>query len=297
MPPIPTLPRQYRQNRHSHRILNHAGDDGILSVGFLPHPTGGGYSGVFPRYGALLLLDGSGIYRDDRGNTTRILPGAFIQRLPDRWHETTVTPDGKWMECYITFGLPLYHALVGLNAIDTTRPVLWPGVRLETVETFYRLLYDLHRAADNDLPLFIPRIIQLAAELTWGQQQAGAHNNAAAGEYDREIERVSRALAENFERDIRLPQLLKGTPVSYERFRKLFKEKTGLSPGEYRIRRRLERAVELLHAGELRIYQIADQLGYPDAYAFSKQFTRFLGKSPRQYRKDTVGSRAGQRPT
>lgn len=274
------------RNLHVRRILNHAGEETGIGMGFLQHTTGGDYRGVFPEYGALLLLRGEGIYRDDRGNELAIKAGAFIQRLPDRWHETTVRQDGQWLECYLTFGNPLYRALTSMRVIDPTRPVLWPGVRPDIVDTISRSIEQLRSAADNDLPLLVPKVIELAAVLTW----EGAKNRRdEEGEYVRAIEQVAVKLSNNFDRTLPLPELLRDVPLSYERFRKLFKEQMGLSPGEYRIRRRLEHAAELLHDSRLRIYQIAHQLGYPDAFSFSKQFTRFTGKSPRQYRREMIG--------
>ena len=73
--------------------------------------------------------------------------------------------------------------------------------------------------------------------------------------------------------------------MSYERFRKVFKERVGMSPGDYRIRRRVELACRLLVQERIPAKQVAYDLGYADEYCFSKQFRKFIGVSPDAFRK------------
>ena len=59
----------------------------------------------------------------------------------------------------------------------------------------------------------------------------------------------------------------------------------GVSPGDYRIRRRIDRAQRLLMDPERQIKDIAAELGYPGPAAFSAQFNRFAGYSPNLFRR------------
>jgi AraC-like DNA-binding protein len=72
--------------------------------------------------------------------------------------------------------------------------------------------------------------------------------------------------------------------MSYSLFRKRFLERAGTSPGDYRIRRRIERAMALLTKEKLLVKEVAAQLGYPDEYAFSAQFKKVAGVSPTIFR-------------
>ena len=58
-----------------------------------------------------------------------------------------------------------------------------------------------------------------------------------------------------------------------------------ISPSQYQNMFRMEKAVELLNQTQLNIEQIADELKYCNAFEFSKQFKKFQGISPSQYRK------------
>jgi AraC-like DNA-binding protein len=64
---------------------------------------------------------------------------------------------------------------------------------------------------------------------------------------------------------------------------KLFKQATGLSPTQYLLRIRMQRA-ELLLATSMTIDQVASSVGYSDALYFSRKFHKWRGQSPSAYR-------------
>lgn len=66
---------------------------------------------------------------------------------------------------------------------------------------------------------------------------------------------------------------------------RLFKEAEGVSISEYITQIRMEKAKELLGKPELKIYEIAVQVGYESVASFSRLFKREVGVSPKEYRK------------
>lgn len=67
-----------------------------------------------------------------------------------------------------------------------------------------------------------------------------------------------------------------------------FKEYTGMSPLEYLIKIRIDKARELLLDSSLSIKEIASVTGYDNALYFSRVFKKLEGSSPRQYRHKKV---------
>ncbi|GAA0382156.1 response regulator [Paenibacillus motobuensis] len=65
----------------------------------------------------------------------------------------------------------------------------------------------------------------------------------------------------------------------------IFKEEVGKSFSEVLITMRMERARELLKDPTLKIYEVADQVGYRYIPYFSKQFRETFGMTPAEYRK------------
>jgi AraC family transcriptional regulator of arabinose operon len=68
----------------------------------------------------------------------------------------------------------------------------------------------------------------------------------------------------------------------------LFKEHTGSTIINWREERRVAKASQLLSQTSLQIQEIAEQIGYEDPLYFSRTFSRLVGCSPRNYRKDHV---------
>ena len=68
-------------------------------------------------------------------------------------------------------------------------------------------------------------------------------------------------------------------------FSTIFKEKTGVSPQQYLMRLRLEKAAELMTIHGESPSVAALSVGYPDIYHFSKIFKSHFGVSPRNFQK------------
>ncbi|WJH37586.1 helix-turn-helix transcriptional regulator [Paenibacillus sp. CC-CFT747] len=69
---------------------------------------------------------------------------------------------------------------------------------------------------------------------------------------------------------------------------KIFKQQTGLSPMNFLLKIRMERA-RLLLEKPLTIEQVASSVGFSDALYFSKQFKKWYGASPSDYRQENQG--------
>ena len=72
--------------------------------------------------------------------------------------------------------------------------------------------------------------------------------------------------------------------LSTSRFLHRFKELTGVSPNQYRISLRMERAKEYLADATLSVTEVANAVGFSDPLYFSRCFRRENGISPQEYR-------------
>ena len=64
-----------------------------------------------------------------------------------------------------------------------------------------------------------------------------------------------------------------------------FKQHTHMTFNEYLLQQRMETAKRLLIETDLRIYQIANEVGYSETDWFYKKFKAYTGKSAKEYRK------------
>lgn len=88
----------------------------------------------------------------------------------------------------------------------------------------------------------------------------------------------------NYMQNISLDDISKNLYISSVYVSKVFKERTGESPINYLINLRLGKARKLLLESNLSVKEIAQLVGYKDAYYFSKLFKKYYGKSPTTFR-------------
>jgi len=264
----------------AYRILGSDRDNGIIGAGFLQGTRKDRKTPIiFTYYGGLLLLRGEGIYRDWDGHEQPLTPGCFAQRLPGKPHVTYEITDGEWAECFIVCGREFYQSLAALGCVDETRPVLHPGLSLPLVTRFRELTEKIAVSVNEDLPQILVSIHHLLIDIHLLDRERRPDSSK------REIaNEACKILGENLAENLHLPEVASRFHLSYERFRKLFRELVGMPPGEYRIRCRINQAQALLSRKDLPVQEVARRLGYPDQFAFSKQFRQIAGLSPRQFR-------------
>jgi AraC-like DNA-binding protein len=79
------------------------------------------------------------------------------------------------------------------------------------------------------------------------------------------------------DRPVRLAELARAVALSAEHFHRLFRQALGTTPLHYALRRRMNRAQQLLSEGRLSVAEVAERCGYYDPFYFSKVFRRYFG--------------------
>jgi AraC family transcriptional regulator len=87
----------------------------------------------------------------------------------------------------------------------------------------------------------------------------------------------------NLGNDLGLAELAANVRMSPYYFCRLFKQSTSLSPHQFVLRERIERAQQLLREHRLPIATIARELGFSDQSHFARVFHGLVGTTPRQY--------------
>lgn len=73
--------------------------------------------------------------------------------------------------------------------------------------------------------------------------------------------------------------------VSDGHLSRMFQKTLGMSFTQYLIKVRMETAAHLLKNENLKIYEVAMKVGYPNAEQFSRMFKKVVGKSPKEFQK------------
>jgi YesN/AraC family two-component response regulator len=95
-------------------------------------------------------------------------------------------------------------------------------------------------------------------------------------------------IAENYCRDVSVPEIASELYVSHMYLSQLFRDVTGTSVINYIVKFRIEKAKEMLEESDRPIYGIAESVGFHDIKHFSKTFKKVVGTSPSAYRKQIM---------
>ena len=98
------------------------------------------------------------------------------------------------------------------------------------------------------------------------------------------ITRAKEYIEENQTEDLSLGQVAKAVNTSTFYFCKMFKKATGLNFTDYVSRVRIEKAKNLLLNPNLRISEIAYEVGFQSLTHFNRVFKKVVGQSPTEYR-------------
>jgi len=93
-------------------------------------------------------------------------------------------------------------------------------------------------------------------------------------------------LNDHYHEPVTRDELVNIADMSCASFCRIFKDTTGLSPMNYLIRLRIEKAAELLAENkEIRIIDVATKTGFENSAYFSRKFKEILGVAPKEYHK------------
>ena len=105
-----------------------------------------------------------------------------------------------------------------------------------------------------------------------------------------QLRRVTAHIENNIEQDLSLATLAQIAHLSASHFKTLFKRSTGFAVHEYVIRRRVDRAKQLLSRSDLAASQVAAEAGFSHQSHMARAMRRVLGVTPRMIARS---SRAG----
>lgn len=92
-------------------------------------------------------------------------------------------------------------------------------------------------------------------------------------------------LSKNYQSDVSIGDLARKMGYTNEYLSKIFKKHTGTTPSKYLIGIRLNKAKYLLvNRPDLEVRQVGEQVGYADAFYFSRLFKERVGMHPSDYR-------------
>lgn len=123
-------------------------------------------------------------------------------------------------------------------------------------------------------------VMELLAALVRSKEQA---DNSESGNLM--SNRARGIISENSHRLLTVEQLAKMLDVSREHLGRKFRQETGVSPYQYILNAKIERAKLQLMSSATPVKLLADELGFSSAAQFNNVFKKMTGATPNAYRR------------
>jgi AraC-like DNA-binding protein/ligand-binding sensor protein len=138
-----------------------------------------------------------------------------------------------------------------------------------------------HEAVVKLLSIFAQHLSMLSNQVVLQQDNAEPPVITRAKEY----------IQEHQTENLRLGHVAKAVNTSTFYFCKMFKKVTGINFTDYLSRVRIEKSKNLLLNPNLRVSEIAFEVGFQSLTHFNRVFKKILGQSPTEYRAQLLGTR------
>ncbi len=115
--------------------------------------------------------------------------------------------------------------------------------------------------------------------------ERGGQPDIAACDIRDKMERVKRFIERNCFKKISLSDAANAVYLSPKYLSRAFKEHTGVGFSDFKLTVKIDKSKELLNKTGYKIDQISDKLDYQNTESFIRQFKKFTGLTPTQYRK------------
>ncbi len=231
-------------------------------------------------YYLVFITKGGGIFETEKHSAIVVQEGSCFFLYPGVWHRYKPDPNTGWEEFWMGFNGYYPKRLMKSGFFNKKNPIVHTGLNRDLLQAFQALLETVRKAT----PGYLQAISACALQILSLVYNAVVYKEENADDALQYISKAKFLLQEALDRDINMTQIAKLLTVSYSKFRKDFKQATGLSPNQYHLDLRLTKAKELLSATNIPIGEIADQTGFDTLFYFSRIFKKKYHLSPRNYR-------------
>lgn len=234
---------------------------------------------ILDEFQLIYLAEGRGTFKSASGGTQKVSAGDSLLLFPNEWHTYSPDPDSGWKEYWIGVKGDLPDSWQSRGLFSPKSPIFHVGYSEEIIENYNKAI----EIASQQKAGYQQALSGLAVRIITDALFHAKNRAFIEDSSDKVILMAKQYIAA---RDgITFPEEVAAEiGIGYSRFRKIFKEYTGLSPAKYILEIRMAKAKELLTNTSMQIQEIAWKLSFENADYFTTAFKRVCGINPNEYR-------------
>ena len=218
-------------------------------------------------------IECSGRRSELRKNHYYILP----KNSPHKYYADHQDP---WTIFWIHFNGSNDHHFIVNQTFPTAIPATNNARFEDRLQLFYEIMISLEDFSVRNLEYSSILLVHLLGSLQYLPQ----FRKLKERQRHDKISRAKLYMRNNLKRKLPLQEIADQSDLSLSHFCLLFKQRNTYTPVEYLTMLRIQEACKLLSFSMQKVNEIAKEVGYEDAYYFSRVFKKTMGKSPNEYR-------------
>lgn len=232
-------------------------------------------------YQLILITNGEGIFESASAKRQKIKAGSVIFLFKYEWHRYRPLKKTGWTEYWLGYDGDYIESIYQNALFDNSNPVVYIGDDTRFTQLMHHILSLLEDGSPGIEKIVASYVPVLLSTIETIIRQKPHQNNRT----EKDIRKFQIALIENFQHQINLEEIATSMDISYSWMRKKFKQVVGISPNQYILQLRLQKARDLLTTTDNQIKYISDECGFKSPFYFSKYFKKDTGLSPILFRK------------
>ena len=235
-------------------------------------------------YQLVYITRGHGYFESASCSRTKIEAGMMFMLFPGEWHTFAPDPETGWDDHWSGFNGGFMDDKIKSGFFTFKNCVFKVGVD-EKIINAYHEIYDIVSDCKKGFQQAASSIaISLIGRLHYEDM-----NRAYGDTYIiRIINQAKAIMKEDMVGNQALEDIASSLGISYSFFRREFKRKCGISPGQFRLEQKLTKAKELLENTNMSIAEISSRLHFDCIGQFSTFFKKKTGTPPLEYRKNGI---------
>ena len=239
---------------------------------------------VLNEYQLYYITRGAGYFESASCSRTRIEAGMMFMLFPGEWHSFAPDTDTGWDDHWIGFNGVFMDDKIRAGFFTFKNCVFRVGVDERIINTFHEIL----NIAQEEKKGYQQVIASLAISLIGRIHYEDLNHTYGDTFITRILNQAKTVMKEDIAGNQPLEEIAHSLGISYSLFRREFKKRCGISPGQYRLELRLAKAKELLRSTNMSIADISSQLHFECIGQFSTFFKKKTGATPLEFRKQDI---------
>lgn len=235
---------------------------------------------VIHEFQLVYISNGGGVFESENVPPTIVEAGTAFLLFPNVWHRYRPSPETGWEEFWVGFGGHYSEYLMRQDCFKADNPIINIGFDAELLNIFIRLIDTLKFEGIAFKQISSCLVIQLLGLV---YASALMVDNVRSRK-EKIVHHIRYQLHENWVEPLDMEKLASQHHVSYVWFRKAFKEVIGISPGQYHLKLKLDKAGQMLRETTLSVSEIAYKTGFESEFYFSRIFKKKTGATPSAFR-------------